>query len=164
MHASPSSSVRAALLQKLSNVGMATEPAASPHPPRAPHLCLHPTSQRSRPPQPCRAGSHELFQARSPGSHAIKKPHLCSCTEDLALPLHQPAPGRIRPGRSIGSLRPRRGPSGPRAACGKRMFSLSSPGGLDTLLFCHCFSKERLFITADPWGKSFSLSLSLMLL
>lgn len=39
------------------------------------------------------------------------------------------------------------------------MFRLSSLAGLDTLLFSRCFSKERLFITADPrGGESFSLT------
>lgn len=43
------------------------------------------------------------------------------------------------------------------------MFRLSSLAGLDTLLFSRCFSKERLFITADPRGGG-NLFLSLLLL
>lgn len=99
------------------------------------------------------AGPQELLQAHPPGSCAVKSisapaqriwPFLCT---------------RIQPGRGTSrcvharSLRSR-------TAGSRGMFSLSSPGGLDTLLSSHCFSKEKLFIIADPWGKSFSLSLS----
>lgn len=44
------------------------------------------------------------------------------------------------------------GPSIPGAALRGGMFRLSSLAGLDTLLFSGCFSKEKLFITADPRG------------
>lgn len=49
------------------------------------------------------------------------------------------------------------------AALGRGMFRLSSLAGLDTLLFSRCFSKERLFIIADPRGGG-NLFLSLLLL
>lgn len=142
----------------MSNVGMATEPAPPPQPPRAPHCRQHPASQHSQPP-PSPAGTPRL----APGSSSKPTPQR-PMQEKASLVLHRgsgpsssPASTRQDPS---GSLRPRRGPCGPRTARSRGMFSLSSPAGLDTLLFSHCFSRERLFITADPWGKSFSLSLS----
>lgn len=137
---SPTQGASRAPLQGLSNAGMSQQHLPSPH---TTALTLHHGTQLPAAP------------ASPPKWMPGNKTPPCPCPEDSS------APGRSWPGRSPESLPPHRGPSSPRPARSRGMFSLSSPAGLDTLLFSHCFSKESLFITADPWGKSFFLSLSL---
>ena len=73
--------------------------------------------------------------------------------EDLALPLHRPGPGRIRPGRSAGSLRPRRGPSSSRQSNVLPFFSgrIRHTSFLSQLLkreaFYHCWSLGEMSLS-----------------